>query len=91
MDVTLYARPGCTLCTELRRDLDEFQAALNFTLVERNIEDDPADLARFALLIPVLEIDNGPLLYPPHHWDELDATLRAASRAAQARALESPA
>ena len=91
MDVTLYFRPGCSLCSELRRDLDEFQAALNFTLVERNIEDDPADLARFALLIPVLEIDNGPLLYPPHHWDELDATLRAASRAAQARVAELPA
>ena len=91
MHVILYTRPGCTLCTELRRDLDEFQTALGFTLVEQDIEDNPADLARFALLIPVLEIDSGPLLYPPHHWNELDATLRAASRAAQARALESPA
>ena len=91
MDVTLYSRPGCSLCSELRRDLDDFQAALNFTLLERNIEDDSADLARFALLIPVLEIDNGPLLYPPHHWDELDATLRAASCAAQARFAELPA
>ena len=91
MRVTLYTRPGCSLCTELRRDLDEFQAALGFTLVEQNIEDNPSDLARFAMLIPVLEIDSGPLLYPPHHWDELHATLRAASRTAQACALESPA
>jgi len=83
MRVTLYMRPGCTLCTELRRDLAEFEAALGFTLVERNIEDDPDDLAALDQVIPVLEIDNEPLLYPPHHWDELDAALRAASRRAQ--------
>ena len=83
MRVTLYTRPGCTLCADLRRDLAEFEAALGFALIERNIEDDPDDLAVFASLIPVLEIDNGPLRYPPHHRDELDAALRAASRRAQ--------
>ena len=78
MHVTLYSRPGCTLCTELRRDLEEFQAVLGFALIERDIEDDAGDLARFAHLIPVLEIDDGPLLYPPHHWDVLAAMLGAA-------------
>ena len=77
MHVTLYTRPGCTLCTELRHDLDEFQVAFDFILVERNIEEDPGELARFANFIPVLEIDDGPLLYPPHHWDVLEAALRA--------------
>jgi hypothetical protein len=53
-----------------------------FTIVERNIEDDPADMARFRYLIPVLDIEHGPMLYPPHDWAALVDALRAAERRA---------
>jgi hypothetical protein len=76
--VTVYGRPGCGLCDELMVDLVEMQRKMGFVLVERNIEEDAADLARYAYLIPVLDIEGGPLLYPPHHWDVVEATLKAA-------------
>ena len=31
----------------------------------------------FSYLIPVLDIEGGPLLYPPHHWDVVNAALHA--------------
>lgn len=71
MQVTLYSRPGCHLCEDLKSDLAALQAVASFTLVERNIEDDPGDKARYQYLIPVLDIENGPLLYPPHDWATL--------------------
>jgi glutaredoxin len=83
MRVILYSRPGCHLCDDLRRDLAEFQQTLGFTLVERNIEADAQELERFQYLIPVLEIADGPLLYPPHAWDAVGAALSQAAKQAQ--------
>lgn len=71
MQVTLYSRPGCHLCEELKADLAALRSVTTFTLVERNIEDDPDAKARYQYLIPVLDIENGPLLYPPHDWTTL--------------------
>jgi hypothetical protein len=79
LHVTLYSRPGCHLCEDLKGMLAALADDFAFTLVERNIEDDEADLARFRYLIPVLDIKNGPLLYPPHDWDTLHQALRAAA------------
>lgn len=83
MQVTLFSRPGCHLCEELKVDLAALQAAAPFTLVERNIEEDADDLARYQYLIPVLDIENGPLLYPPHDWAALLDALREANAAAR--------
>lgn len=66
MIVTLYSRPGCHLCEELKDELAQLDQIVSFQLLERNIEDDPEDLARFRYLIPVLDIEGGLLLYPPH-------------------------
>lgn len=66
MKLTLYSKPDCPLCDELKADLDGLQEEFGFTLVERNIEDDEADFERYRYLIPVLDIENGPILYPPH-------------------------
>ena len=85
MRVTLYSKPGCLLCDELKADLVEYQQELGFALEERNIELDPADLEKYRYLIPVLDIENGPLLYPPHHWDVTGAALRAAAGASAKR------
>lgn len=78
MQVTLYGRPGCHLCDDLKADLAALQAVMPFTLVERNIDDDPADKERYRYLIPVLDIENGPLLYPPHEWATVARALQNA-------------
>ncbi len=79
MRVTLYSRPGCHLCDDLKTALAALEGDVAFTLVERNIEDDPADMDRYRYLIPVLDIENGPLLYPPYEWSVLVNALRAAA------------
>jgi len=79
MIVTLYSRPDCHLCEELKLDLEPLRAQWGFTLVERNIDDDSADYERFRYLIPVLDIEGGPLLYPPHMTWAIEAALRNAS------------
>ena len=80
MRVTLYSKPGCPLCDELKADLLGFQTVMGFTLLERNIEDDADDFLRYRYLIPVLDIEGGALLYPPHAWDVVQSALRAAQR-----------
>jgi glutaredoxin len=80
MRVTLYSKPDCPLCDEVKQELAGWQEALGFALGVRNIEEDPAEFARFRYLVPVIEIAGGPLLYPPHEWHEVDATLRSYAR-----------
>ncbi|MBE2238904.1 MAG: glutaredoxin family protein [Caldilineaceae bacterium] len=80
MRVTLYTRPGCSLCDKLKADLLAFQAELNFDLLERNIEADADDFQRYRYLIPVLDIERGELLYPPHHPETVRDALRKAHR-----------
>jgi hypothetical protein len=61
-DLTLYARPGCSLCDEAREAIglvvaDRRARGLAVpNVVERNIEDDPDLHRRFLERIPVVEI-----------------------------------
>jgi hypothetical protein len=61
-DLTLYARPGCSLCDEARVAIelvvaDRRERGLAVpNVVERNIEDDPDLHRRFLERIPVVEI-----------------------------------
>ena len=61
--VTLYAKPDCPLCDELKADLAELQTEFALELTERNIEADEGDFRRYRYLIPVLDIEGGELLY----------------------------
>lgn len=80
MHVTLYSKPGCTLCDELKVDLLAMQQAFSFDLVEFNIEQDADTFERFRYVIPVLEIEGGALIYPPHTAHELYQALFDARR-----------
>lgn len=82
MRVTLYSKPGCLLCDELKTLLQELQSEVEFVLTERNIEDDADDFARYRYLIPVLDIEGDVLLYPPHTWDSVRTAFLAARRQA---------
>lgn len=61
-DLVLYGRPDCGLCDETREFLAELLAARRQaglatpTLVERDIETDPAWLRTFFASIPVVEL-----------------------------------
>lgn len=80
MHVRLYSKPDCGLCDELKADLLALQPEIGFLLHEQNIEQDAELFARFRYLIPVLEIDGGELLYPPHSFLRTAQALQAANR-----------
>jgi hypothetical protein len=58
IELTLYHRPGCHLCDEMRdalRDvLGEYPPAISHRLREIDIDRDPLLRARYGVLIPVL-------------------------------------
>ena len=78
MKLTLYSKPDCLLCDDLKHDLTDLQRELGFSLEERNILEVPELGEKFGLFIPVLEMEDGRLLYPPHDWLTLHTTLSAA-------------
>ncbi|MBX3014499.1 MAG: glutaredoxin family protein [Caldilineaceae bacterium] len=84
MQVILYSKPDCPLCEDVKADLLSIQVQLDFTLFERNIEEDPELFARFRYLIPVVDIEHHALLYPPHTWHAIYTALRTAQQRDQA-------
>ena len=81
MRVTLYTKPDCPLCDDALRELHGLQTEFGFALLKRNILEDEALFTQFRSLIPVVDVEGGPLLYPPHDW----YTLRCALIGAQAQ------
>ena len=76
MRVTLYGRPGCTLCDEVSGELRRLQALVPHELVEVNIESDAVLLSRFVDQIPVVVI--GPYtLRAPISPSDLQVSLQA--------------
>ena len=53
-ELTLYTRPGCHLCNEMKAKIAPIAARCRFTIRERNIDDDAALLERFNEEVPVL-------------------------------------
>jgi glutaredoxin len=57
ISLTLYARPDCCLCEEMKRTVLAVQAEISFTLDTVNISGDPDLETRFGYDIPVLFIN----------------------------------
>ena len=57
MIATLYSKPGCHLCEDVRAFLDELAPERGFTVDEINIETDSALFARYRYEIPVVLMD----------------------------------
>jgi glutaredoxin len=55
--VTIYSRPGCHLCDEMKAIVTRASRSFTFALEEIDISSDPALEARYGLEIPVLIID----------------------------------
>lgn len=58
MKLTLYSKPGCHLCEDLRALLDELQPEYGFALEEVDITADAGVYTRYRHDIPVLLRDN---------------------------------
>lgn len=54
MIVTLYSKPGCHLCDDLRDMLEEFRTEHAFVLEEIDVTTDAELFARYRFDIPVL-------------------------------------
>ncbi len=77
LNVTLYSRPGCHLCDEVKRHLEMLQSKFPHVLAEVNIESDESLHARYFEQIPVVEV--GPYrLTAPISKEALVMTLGAA-------------
>ncbi len=55
--LTLYSRPGCCLCDDMKAIVAEVQADTAFTVTEIDISTQPELEARFGQDIPVLFIN----------------------------------
>jgi glutaredoxin len=56
-EVTLYSRPGCHLCDDVRAMLERARTERRFALEEVDIESDETLLRRYLERIPVVAID----------------------------------
>ncbi len=70
MHLTLYTRPGCHLCDDLKETLLRVQRRQAFELTEVDISCDPALERRYGHDIPVLLIDGAEAAR--HRIDEAD-------------------
>ena len=56
--LTLYSRPGCHLCDEMKAVVGRVAARVPLSVIEVDISHDPALEALYGLEIPVLTIDD---------------------------------
>jgi thiol-disulfide isomerase/thioredoxin len=54
IELTLFGRPYCHLCDDMKVALEPFQRAFCFVLHEVDVDSDPALEDRFGELVPVL-------------------------------------
>jgi len=57
VQVTLYSKPGCHLCEEMKSEIARADCAEAFDLKQVNIESDAELFARYRHDIPVLSIN----------------------------------
>lgn len=81
LEVTFYTKAGRHLCDDLLASLRAMQADMDFRIMERNIESDSDDFARFQYLVPVLDVPGSGHLLPPHDMNAIQQTISAAGRA----------
>jgi hypothetical protein len=55
--LTLYSKPGCHLCDDMKEVIDAVGARVPLTLEVVDISTDPELTARYGLEIPVLLVD----------------------------------
>jgi hypothetical protein len=83
--LTLYSRPGCHLCEEMKATIDRVAQSVALTLEVIDIADDVQLEARYGLEIPVLLVDGRKAAkYRVSEWELLQILRARAGRAGQA-------
>ena len=76
--VTIYTKPGCTLCDEARDVIELVREDFRFDVDVRDILLDLLDFERFKHEIPVILLDGREIARHHLSADQLRAALRAA-------------
>ncbi|MED1203783.1 glutaredoxin family protein [Heyndrickxia acidicola] len=63
MQIILYSRQGCHLCTEAKEVLKDLQRDFSLEIIERNIDESEEWIEKYGLMIPVVESENETLQY----------------------------
>ncbi|TYR80070.1 glutaredoxin family protein [Priestia megaterium] len=71
MQVMMYTKQNCPLCDQAKDILVSLQAEIGFRLIERDIYENDTLLEKFQLMIPVLEIDDEPIMYGKIQREEI--------------------
>lgn len=77
MIVRLYTKSDCSLCDDVKADLQTLQSEIGFDFIECNIEDDAELFDTYRYLIPVVDIENGAMLYAPIYMQDLLRELKS--------------
>ena len=77
-EVTLYTRSDCGLCNEAIEELWMLRGPLAFTLVSRNVDDDPALIERYNHIVPVIAVGDHVVAHAPIDFTNLRAALATA-------------
>ena len=76
-EITLFTRKDCGLCDEAAADLRALQRDLDFALVERDIDGDPALRSRYNERVPVIAAGDQVIAEAPIDIDALRSRLAA--------------
>jgi glutaredoxin len=79
--LTLYSKPGCHLCDEMKRVIDTVAARVPLTMDVIDISTDPSLMDLYGLEIPVLLIDGKKAAKYRVTERELEEKLRRSRRA----------
>jgi glutaredoxin len=74
--ITFYTKPGCHLCEQTLRLLNDLRREFALTIEEIDIAGDHELFKRYFDKIPVLQIDRRVTLTAPIHIDAVRAALR---------------
>ena len=74
-EVTLYRRRHCGLCDDALFELRPLSVEMAFSIVERDIDDDPELRARYDEIVPVIAVGGREIARPPIDAGALRAAL----------------
>ncbi|MEA3335671.1 MAG: glutaredoxin family protein [Chloroflexota bacterium] len=73
--VTLYTKEGCHLCDDVLRELRRLSATFNIDIVQQDICETPDLYSTYRFDIPVVEIEDGPVMRAPITPQQLQRAL----------------
>lgn len=75
IQVTMYSKDNCSLCTKARRVIEELSEEFPLELNEVDIYKDDELLEKYQIMIPVIEIDGNEVEYGIIHKEVIQEYL----------------